>query len=250
MFIGTDIDAFFEVDMTEDYPHYFWPVHVSSEYKVPFDELPESTQMLFDYNPELAIEMLEAEGYPFGTLKIDVFTTGGSPQEQDRSAFLQSEWAKIGVEVTLDFTTTGPDHIARLRDGDWEDVYYVNQGGQVDAQTQMQNERPGAPASGENYEMYWYDTPNADAIYAMQDELKFVPASDFEEIARMVRQLTLWFYEDVVFIPTGGPRAIAIAYWPWMKNYYGELSAGQNRNYYESLGRTWIDQELKAEMGY
>jgi peptide/nickel transport system substrate-binding protein len=39
------------------------------------------------------------------------------------------------------------------------------------------------------------------------------------------------------------------AWWPWVKNYHGEIRVGAHRAA-PILARVWIDQELKKKMGY
>ncbi len=39
------------------------------------------------------------------------------------------------------------------------------------------------------------------------------------------------------------------AWWPWVKNYYGELCVGSHRSA-PIMARIWIDQDLKKKMGY
>jgi peptide/nickel transport system substrate-binding protein len=39
------------------------------------------------------------------------------------------------------------------------------------------------------------------------------------------------------------------AWWPWVRNYYGELRVGQQRSG-PIHARIWIDQEMKKKMGY
>ncbi len=39
------------------------------------------------------------------------------------------------------------------------------------------------------------------------------------------------------------------AWWPWVKNYYGEIRVGAWRSA-PILARVWIDQDLKKKMGY
>ena len=39
------------------------------------------------------------------------------------------------------------------------------------------------------------------------------------------------------------------AWWPWVKNYAGELNAGPFRPG-PIYARIWIDQELKKKLGY
>ena len=39
------------------------------------------------------------------------------------------------------------------------------------------------------------------------------------------------------------------AWWPWVKNYYGEIRVGAHRAA-PIMARIWIDQEMKKKMGY
>ena len=51
--------------------------------------------------------------------------------------------------------------------------------------------------------------------------------------------------------PTSGCRRryVYTAWWPWVKNYGGELRAGAVRPG-PIYARIWVDQELKKKMGY
>jgi hypothetical protein len=54
--------------------------------------------------------------------------------------------------------------------------------------------------------------------------------------------------DDVGTIGFPNPYVIN-AYWPWFKNYYGELDA----SYYNQMPmimRGWIDQNLKKSLGH
>ncbi|GAJ20970.1 unnamed protein product, partial [marine sediment metagenome] len=51
---------------------------------------------------------------------------------------------------------------------------------------------------------------------------------------------------DVPYIPFGGAYWHAM-WWPWLKNFYGEWDGIAWGTPYDTL---WIDQDLKAEMGY
>ena len=39
-------------------------------------------------------------------------------------------------------------------------------------------------------------------------------------------------------------------YWPWVKNYYGEISAGNYGDITAFAKEIWIDQNLKTSLGY
>ncbi|MBA7695662.1 hypothetical protein ES703_104294 [subsurface metagenome] len=42
---------------------------------------------------------------------------------------------------------------------------------------------------------------------------------------------------------------IVNAYWPWLKNYYGEVETGFF-NFTPMTSRLWIDQDMKADLGF
>ena len=42
---------------------------------------------------------------------------------------------------------------------------------------------------------------------------------------------------------------VYVSWWPWVKNYYGELRVGQQLSG-PIHARIWIDQEMKKKMGY
>ena len=41
-----------------------------------------------------------------------------------------------------------------------------------------------------------------------------------------------------------------VAWWPWLKGYYGELAAGQTMTFEGLYPHCWVDQDLKKSMGY
>jgi len=54
--------------------------------------------------------------------------------------------------------------------------------------------------------------------------------------------------DDVPFIPLYSPIPL-IYYWPWTKNYYGLIDeSAWGTNHMDA--HIWIDQDLKAEMGF
>ena len=65
---------------------------------------------------------------------------------------------------------------------------------------------------------------------------------------RMIRELTVEIMEQAPYIWLPTPY-LYTAWWPWVKNYGGELRAGAQRPG-PIYARIWIDRELKREMGY
>lgn len=78
-----------------------------------------------------------------------------------------------------------------------------------------------------------------DAIYAERDEPKR---------QALIKQATrdILVAAPYIFMPT--PYYFS-AWWPWVKNYGGELAAGAARPG-PIYARMWVDQELKKKMGF
>ena len=62
------------------------------------------------------------------------------------------------------------------------------------------------------------------------------------------KELNVIGLDDVPYIPLYDAYSL-IYYWPWVKNYYGEIdeSAWGAAHIHACI---WIDQDLKAELGY
>ena len=77
------------------------------------------------------------------------------------------------------------------------------------------------------------------AMYAERDEATR---------QKMVREMTREILEKApyIWLPTSYTYA---AWWPWVKNYAGEIYAG-GFWWGPIYARIWVDQELKKKMGY
>ena len=71
---------------------------------------------------------------------------------------------------------------------------------------------------------------------------------DEAERQRIVKQITREMLDEAPYLWLPVPY-IYTAWWPWVKNYAGELRAGAVRPG-PIYARLWIDQEMKSEMGF
>jgi peptide/nickel transport system substrate-binding protein len=73
-------------------------------------------------------------------------------------------------------------------------------------------------------------------------------ASDMDPVDRTakIKQLSLDFMNDAGMIAFGQSYMLNV-YWPWMKNYYGELDTGYY-NQMTMIKTMWIDQTLKSSL--
>ena len=73
----------------------------------------------------------------------------------------------------------------------------------------------------------------------MRDE-----AERIKTLRRLTREIMI--EAPYIWLPVGYVHS---AWWPWVKNYGGELRAGAVRPG-PIYSRIWIDRQLKAEMGF
>ena len=78
-----------------------------------------------------------------------------------------------------------------------------------------------------------------DAALLEPDEAKRIP---------MIKKVTVLALEQASFLYLPAPEVFT-AWWPWVKNYDGELAVGAQRNA-PIWARAWIDQAMKKKMGY
>jgi len=75
-----------------------------------------------------------------------------------------------------------------------------------------------------------------------------ISTTDEAEQARLIREISIEYLRQVPVIPLPVANNY-IYYWPWLKNYYGEVQVGC----YKCApvhARIWIDRDLKKKMGY
>ena len=86
-------------------------------------------------------------------------------------------------------------------------------------------------------------TPELDARL---EALAAIPG--LEERMAAVKELGVEILGLAVYLPVAASRDAAYM-WPWVKNWYGELNVG-DWEHITFTAYVWIDEDLKAEMGY
>lgn len=207
-----------------------FPVDPDSSFYTPFDELPESCQELWSNDPQKAKQLIADAGYPDG-FKIEL-VVGTDTTDQDLGAMLVEQWSRAGVEVILDVQEPAAWSASigsldyELHTGLYGPTGYFGFG-------------MGRSVSSSAY--------YSDDYYTEQYNLG-ISTVDLAERTRIFKDLAVYFIDQVVIIPFSNCYNIS-CYWPWIKNYYGEHSTGFY-NQMPILTTLWVDQDLKAEMGY
>ena len=235
--IGTDLVAFGELQGIGPLPIDWFPANRgNASLYVPIEDLPADAQLLYDYNPELAREMLDEAGVPVGT-KVDVNVVSQAFQ-LDIASLLANQWAKIGLDVEI-ISMEHVAHEAIMLTRDYHGAN-LNMGFHVNdpADYLYRYGVTDGYLNGAGYSNEYYDELVTRMTGFMEED----------ERALMIKELGLILLTDVPYIPLY-PEMMADYWWPWLKNYYGELSVG-DYDMVSILAQTWIDQDLKEEMGY
>jgi len=243
MMIGTDMKAFGDLLDVGPLPLHWtplWPGHPETIF-TPLEDLPAETRLLYDYNPELAIQMLADAGYPDGfTIDYSTFTM---PLNLDQAALLKYQWDKIGVEVEIKALDLSAFEMAEGK-GKEEKPFK----GALYAEPATGNPdtlfRYGGTGGMENAGQ-WSD-PYFDELGVKIRAAN--EAGDYAEQDRLTKEAAVVFLNAAFSIPWN-PMMNGIYWWPWLKNYYGETNLA-DQDFYIPLAHAWIDQDLKVEMGY
>ncbi len=206
---------------------------------VPMDQLPQSTQNLYKYNPDAAKKLLADAGYPNG-FKTSIVVNSASPfgSDVDVASVYKAMWAKVGVDLSLDVKEAGVwNSIEYSRAYDemflrWEWTFWS-------AQYMMTHWQ------GVNFDNGSYvDTPPGTDKF-IEDTYKTVQANTFvnwDAANKAIRDLTPYVLDQAFYIPRPSPQFYNF-WWPWIKNIDGNLSTLFMKYH-------WVDQALKQSLGH
>jgi len=215
-----------------------WPVGDFAEYAgayMPLEELPASVQELYGYDPEKAKQLLAAAGYPDG-FKTSI-VCWNVPGHIDPLSIVQNMWAEVGVELKIDpkdFATYSSLQARRA----YDHMIYAWYSGVGTYFKAINYTGPGT------FNMSYVDDP---VLNQAREEM--VAAYPDEARADEIHaELMPYLLEQVYAIAL--PAAYSYRFWwPWVRNYSGEMSVGYY-SVYNFAKYVWIDQELKESMGY
>ncbi len=204
---------------------------------VPIDQMPATTKQLFTYDPTKAKKMLADAGYPNGfKIEMTYNPSDVGNMSQDIASMIVDMWGKIGVTVTL--KPVEPAVMTNLTYGHaYTDSMLVGRGyGTAGVEMAL-----GVKGHEENTSAWVNDdyTNMYNQAFAERDAKKALA---------LKKQMAVKLLEAATMIPTAVHSQDAYA-WPWVKNYYGEISAGF-MDHNPMLERLWIDPNVKKQMGF
>jgi peptide/nickel transport system substrate-binding protein len=205
-------------------------------YFQPLEEMPASVRELFEYNPAKARRLLAEAGLPNGfSTKMQVCSC--NPAHMDLAAVIADYWARVGVKVAIEPLEYGA-FLSRMTTRTHGPAYFFGTGHVSPTTTLRKNF-----LTGQLWNPSMYSNPAMDRQMDRMLEIR-----DEAERVRLVRELTVKGLDEApyVWLPTG---YLYTAWWPWVRNYGGELRVGAVRPG-PVYARLWIDHDLKKRMGF
>jgi peptide/nickel transport system substrate-binding protein len=205
-------------------------------YFEPLESMPDSVKELFTYNPDKAKKLLAEAGYPDGfTFKVQVCSC--SPEHMDLLPLVAGYLEQVGVKMEIQPMEYGA-FLSAMTTQTNTPGYFMGNGHTNPTTTLRKNFVPGQVWNPSQYNDPAF-TAKMDAVYKEPDE---------DKRKTMIREMTREILDKAPYLWLPTPYAYT-AWWPWVKNYGGELRAGSVRPG-PIYARIWVDQEMKKQMGY
>ena len=214
-----------------------YPQHPGfGEYFQPLGEMPDSIKELFEYKPEKAKELLAEAGFPDG-FEFEVQVCSCSPNDMDLVPLLEGYFAKIGVTMIIR-PMEYASFLSLMTTRNHGPGYLMGSGHTTPITSIRKSFKTGQT---------WNPSQWSDPAFDEQVRILHLER-DKEKRVEMIRSMTLEMLDKApyVWLPT---QYNYTAWWPWVKNYGGELRAGAVRPA-PIYARIWIDQEMKKAMGF
>ncbi len=205
---------------------------------LPLSEASAEVQDMYKYNPEKAKQLLKDAGFPNG-FKATVVTTSTVTWNSDYLSILKQQWSKIGVDLNIQLVEMGV-YNNRWNARNYDDMFFAST-----ASSGTYRYMVSSYGVGGGYNLSYITDPRLG-----EGRMKMMDAfgnNQDAEVSKIHKQLSQIIYEGAYVINTPA-EARTTFWWPWLKNYHGELAVGI-LNPWGWNRWVWMDQDLKKTMG-
>lgn len=218
-----------------------WPIGYNLDFKDAYldvidPDCPQEVKDVFTYDPDAAKQLLADAGYPNG-FKTSVIVMNRT-DILDWFQTMQSYWAQIGIEVTIDAREQGAWYTI-LQARNFDQMMWGT--GAPISQLHSAACMNGASSTNPSY-------INDPKVVEAKDKMLALSVVDDKAADAIHRELMKHVLAQAYVIPMPGGTTYSL-WWPWLKNYYGPISVGYI-NTDNWVAWAWIDQDLKKSMGY
>ena len=205
-------------------------------YYEPLESMPDSVKELFTYHPEKAKKLLAEAGYPKGfSFKVQVCSC--LPDHMDLLPLVAAYLEKVGVKMEIQPMEYGA-FLSAMTSKTNSAGYFMDNGHTNPTTTIRKSFVKG---------QVWNPSQWSDPEF--EKKIREMYAEPDERVRQVkVRLMTREIVDKAPYIWLPTPY-LYTAWWPWVKNYGGELRAGAVRPG-PIYARIWVDQEMKSKMGY
>lgn len=200
------------------------------------ESMPASVKEVFSYDPEKAKKLLAEAGVPKGfTFKVQVSAV--STDHMELLPLIAAYFERVGVKIEIQ-PMEYPSFLSAMTTKKNAPGYFMDTGHTNPTTTLRKNF-----VSGQTWNASQWNDPEFDkkiaVMYAERDDLKR---------QALVRELTRDILDKspYIWLPT---QYVYRAWWPWVKNYGGEVRSGAVRPW-PIYARIWIDQAQKKSLGF
>ena len=205
-------------------------------YYEPLSTMPAEVKELFTYNPDGARKLLAEAGLAKGfSFKVQVCAC--SSNHMDLMPLIAAYLEQVGVRMEIQPMEYAA-FLSAMTSKTHAQGYFMTNGIGNPTTSLRKNFMTGQTWNASQYADPKFDAA-MDAIYAERDEPK--RQAMIKQTTRDVLAAAPYIFMPSPYFYTG--------WWPWVKNYDGELFAGAVRST-PIYARIWIDQELKKKMGF
>jgi len=215
-----------------------WPIDATLPESVytPIEKLPDPVSEMYVYDPDKARQLLADAGYPDG-FPCEIVIKA-EPLQIDVMSLVKDYWDEVGIDLTIKTVDS-----ATFKGSIQTAHEHENLAGWFDSSPTPSSDLLFAFCEGRKRNMaHYYDPVFEDLVD------NFNRALTVEEQNAYLKEASIVAISSAASFSLPGYNIFRFA-WPWVKNYEGEtMSAYKTTIGFHSI--LWLDQAMKAEMGY